>query len=335
LPEFTEELRDRFLEVQAMRNAAVAKAKGEPAPWGGEDEGGGVMGATTGISWCDATFNPWRGCTKISPGCAHCYAEAMSVRNPKVLGEWGDHGTRVIASESYWRQPLKWDREAREAGVRRRVFCASLADVFEIRADLVEPRQRLFDTIARTPNLDWLLLTKRPEAATAILQDHVFIPNDDGRWRVSAWEGMKFGLLGNVWLGTTVENQEYADERIPILLQIPAAVRFLSVEPLLGPVDLERVYSTSGGTQHNVGALQPGRISWVICGGESGGKARPFDLAWARSIRDQCKAAGVPYFAKQMGSNAVDGGRRFPTEDRHGADISEFPEDLRIQEFPR
>src|SRR5262245_49606753 len=115
------------------------------------------------IQWTDHTFNVWRGCEKVSPGCAHCYAETMSRRNPAVLGEWGKHGTRVIASEAMWREPLKWDRQARAAGVRKRVFCASLADVFEDRPELVAPRERLFRLIEDTPNLDWQLLTKRPE----------------------------------------------------------------------------------------------------------------------------------------------------------------------------
>src|SRR5690349_6943095 len=121
------------------------------------------MGRDSAIEWTHHTFNPWRGCTKVSAGCAHCYAETWSKRNPKALGIWGDGGTRVIAAEAYWRQPLKWNAAAKAAGERHRVFCASLADVFEDRPELVESRERLLDVIYKTPDLDWLLLTKRPE----------------------------------------------------------------------------------------------------------------------------------------------------------------------------
>jgi protein gp37 len=121
------------------------------------------MGANSKIQWTNHTFNPWRGCSKVSAGCQHCYAEAMSRRNPAVLGEWGPKGTRVVAAEAMWRQPLKWDRDAQAAGVRARVFCASLADVFEDRADLETPRHELLRLIDSTRSLDWLLLTKRPE----------------------------------------------------------------------------------------------------------------------------------------------------------------------------
>lgn len=182
-------------------------------------------------------FNPWRGCTKVSRGCANCYAEAGSKRNPAVLGVWGDAGTRVIASESYWRLPLKWDRQAAKAGERRRVFCASLADVFEDRPELVSPRQRLFRLIGDTPYLDWLLLTKRPENVLRMTHDE-WCPPVPGHVSQNAGDGHSWKWPSNVWLGVSVEDQQRADERIPILLQTPAAVRFLSCEPLLGPLDL-------------------------------------------------------------------------------------------------
>src|SRR5262245_38941981 len=167
--------------------------------------GDALMGKETNIQWCDHTFNPWRGCTKVSPGCQHCYAETLAARNPKVLGVWGPHGTRVIASESMWREPLKWNKKAEIAGVRRRVFCASLADVFEDRPELVEPRYRLWRLIVNTPYLDWLLLTKRPENAGRMLADGGSLP----------------GILGfpSIWLGVSVEDQQRADERIPVLLR--------------------------------------------------------------------------------------------------------------------
>lgn len=228
------------------------------------------------IEWTDHTFNPWVGCTKVSDGCKHCYAEAlMDKRFGRV--EWGVNGTRKRTSAANWRDPLKWNRDAQAAGIRQRVFCASLADVFEDRPELAEWRSDLFDLIYSTPHLDWLLLTKRPENVLDMVP---------ANWH--AW------LPANVWIGTSIENQAAADERIPHLLRIPASVRFLSMEPLLGPVDLDHVVSP--------GSLETLRgVQWVIVGGESGTKARPMHPDWVRSIRDQCQADGVPFFFKQWG----------------------------------
>ena len=173
------------------------------------------MGQNTEIAWTDATFNPWIGCSKVSDGCRNCYAEVDTfARRERARGLelWGPKAARHVTSESYWKQPLKWDREARAAGVRRRVFCASMADVFEDRPDLVEPRQRLSDLVLSTPSLDWLLLTKRPENAARLWLE-AGVTND-------AWSD-------NVWLGTTVEHQAAANKRIPHLLAVPARVRFL------------------------------------------------------------------------------------------------------------
>lgn len=246
------------------------------------------MGAETGIEWCHHTFNPWRGCEKVSPGCANCYAETLSKRNPAVLGVWGANGTRAMAAESYWRQPVAWNREAKTSGERRRVFCASLADVFEDRPDLVDPRSRLMGLIVDTPNLDWLLLTKRPENVMRLIPGQHWPPN--------------------VWLGTSVEDQRRADERIPQLVQTPAAVRFLSVEPMLAAIDIARWFVKGHCPEHHFpGGFCHGpcasdqRVDWVICGGESGAGARPMRPHWARSLRDQCVAAGVPFFFKQWG----------------------------------
>lgn len=284
------------------------------------------MAENSAIEWTHHTFNPWRGCTKVSPGCANCYAERQSKRNPNVLGIWGDGGTRVVASDSYWREPLKWNRAAEQAWERHRVFCASMADVFEDRPELRMPRARLWQLITLTPYLDWLLLTKRPENAMAWCCRWADLDGEScepkmvrgpeltrachpsGRGQIFAdmlesmgepppgcafptfdWmEGPRWWgpVLRNVWIGTSVENQETADERIPKLLACPAAVRFLSIEPLLGPVDL------SPWTDF---------IDWVIVGGESGPKARPMHPDWARSIRDECRAAKVPFFFKQWG----------------------------------
>ena len=234
------------------------------------------MGENSKIEWTDHTFNPWMGCTKVSEGCTFCYAEElMDHRYGKVTR--GPQGTRVRTSAANWRKPLQWDKQAAAQGWRYRVFCASLADVFEDRPDLFGWRRDLFSLLTSTPHLDWLLLTKRPENIMPMLHDI--------GWFIKA---------DNVWFGTTVENQEQADKRIPHLLSVPAKVRFLSCEPLLGPVDLRKCYE---------GEVKQwsGGINWVICGGESGQGARPMHPEWARSLRDQCQAAGVPYFFKQWG----------------------------------
>lgn len=256
------------------------------------------MGKDSAIEWTHHTFNPWRGCTKVSPGCEHCYAERGSKRNPKLLGVWGDEGTRVIAAETYWWQPLRWNELAKAAGERHRVFCASLADVFEDRPELYDPRYRLFELIEGTPDLDWLLLTKRPENIQRM------IPS---KWHEKPQP--------NIWLGTSVEDQQRADERIPHLLKCPAVVRFLSVEPLLGPIRFRRMIADETErdlldgidrttTQHLAVpevTIGVGIIHWVIVGGESGGNARPMHPNWVRSIRDECLAIGPAFFFKQWG----------------------------------
>lgn len=229
-------------------------------------------------SWTQGyTFNPWHGCVKVSPGCANCYALAIDRRFGRAV--WGPAKTtpRMGMSENYWAQPRRWNEAALRDGTRPRVFCASMADVFEEHPGVVEWRKRLWETIGACDAMDWLLLTKRPENIMRL------------------WS---FGLeWPNVWFGTSVENQEQADKRIPELLKVPAKVRFLSCEPLLGPVDLTTDgYLSAGWT----GAVLPG-ISWVICGGESGPGARPMHPDWARSLRDQCVAAGVAFHFKQWG----------------------------------
>lgn len=206
----------------------------------------------------------------------------MDKRFGKV--KWGPTGKRIRTSADYWKQPLRWNHEAATAGERRRVFCASLADVFEAKPDQVDDlrswRFDLWNLIDATPWLDWLILTKRPENVNDIVP---YSYGDDG------WPS-------NIWIGTSVENQEWADKRIPELLNIPAAVRFLSCEPLLGPVDLsEWLWADMPGNP------RLNRIHWVIVGGESGPDARPMHPDWAREIRDQCGEAGVPFFFKQQG----------------------------------
>lgn len=223
------------------------------------------MGQQSTIEWTDHTFNPWWGCTKISPGCTHCYAETWSERYGHDI--WGPRKSRRTFSEQHWQEPLRWNRLATQQGHRMRVFCASMADVFEDNPSIDSERHRLWSLIAETPMLDWLLLTKRPE----------------NMLRFTPW---KDPWPSNIWAMTSVENQEYADERIPTLIQIPTIIRGLSVEPLLGPVDLRPWLN---------------HIQWVIVGGESGREARPINPLWVRDIREQCLTAKVPFFFKQWG----------------------------------
>lgn len=254
------------------------------------------MAENSGIEWTHHTFNPWTGCTKVSPACDNCYAEGWAKRSGHV--EWGPHGARRRTKPGTWAGPLKWNAEARDKGIRYRVFCASLADVFDNHKSILpEWRDDLWDLIARTPHLDWLLLTKRPQNIANMLP----VPFDFER------------MYPNVWLGTTVENQAEADRRIPHLLAVPAKVHFLSCEPLLGPVDLTphlwgRAEPCPGcpedadcdcGTmpRHMLG--EESDIGWVIVGGESGPGARSSDLDWYRGLRDQCAEAGVPFLFKQ------------------------------------
>ncbi len=295
------------------------------------------MGEQTAIQWADHTFNPWRGCTKVSPGCDHCYAEAWSKRNPAQLGVWGDDGSRVIAADAYWRAPLRWDRLAAEAGERHRVFCASLADVFEDRPELERPRERVFETILATPNLDWLLLTKRPELARQVLSSDAWLDAlIDEHWLDDEVGPRASWPLPNVWLGVSAEDQARADERIPILLDTPAAVRFVSYEPALSPVDFTPWLNRPA----RVDEVLP-RVDWVIVGGESGPHARPFDIQWGCVAVDECRKAGVPVFVKQMGAQPIhapehDGATGYAIElsDRKGGDPDEWPEGLRVREIP-
>jgi protein gp37 len=243
------------------------------------------MSANTKIEWADHTYNPWIGCSKVSLGCDLCYAKA----------EWEDRRHRVVWGPGQARSrtktagdPVKWNKHHdtffAEHGRRQRVFCASLADVFD---NAVDPQWRtdLFELILATPNLDWLLLTKRIGNVGNMLP----VPFDFDKH------------YPNVWLGATIVNQEEANRDIPKLLAVPAAKRFLSMEPLLGSVDLTGVWR-----HWNMSACEPGEqpdvmIDWVIAGGESGHGARQSEPCWFRSLRDQCAAADVPFMFKQWG----------------------------------
>lgn len=222
------------------------------------------MAENSSIEWTDDTFNPWWGCTKVSAGCENCYAEAFAKRFGHSI--WGKRAKRRRFTDAHWAKPLRWDEEAAAAGTRRRVFCASMADVFEEQAPTADQR-RLWHLIENTRNLDWLLLTKRPQRIAGVVPPS---------WLRSP--------RPNVWLGTSVESMDVI-ERVDHLREVPAVMRFLSIEPLLGAL-------------HDL-ALDG--IGWVIVGGESGGRARPIHEDWVRAIRDECVAAAIPFFFKQWG----------------------------------
>lgn len=372
------------------------------------------MAENTKIEWCHHTMNPWRGCTKIADGCTNCYADTLSKRNPSVLGIWGPNGTRVKAADAHWKLPVKWNREAecncgaagrgdRECAFcaggcqRPRVFCASLADIFEdwsgdyVREShgcilfrchkcqtdsagnycgkcgnecgatylsLDDLRRDLFALIDATPYLDWLLLTKRPE-------------NICSMWPFEAHRtGSTVSTIvyrPNVWLLTSIATQADADKNIPELLKCRDLVPVLGVsaEPLVGPVNLgpwmaeptpdsyrllSKFYGADGfdesGSQPERAfkLLDPQPLDWIIVGGESGHGARPCSIAWVRSIIEQCKAAGVPIFCKQLGASPVWEPTEFHADieggllnlkDKKGGDWNEWAADLRVRDFPK
>lgn len=261
------------------------------------------MSEETNIEWADSTFNPWEGCTKVGPGCDHCYAETRN--NRFNGGNWGPGAPRRRTSDANWQKPLKWHREAdkffAEHGRRRRVFCASLADLFD--NEVYPPwRADLFRLIYETPNLDWLLLTKRIGNAAEMI-DRAITSAHLKTYGSVPWP------WNHVWLGATVVNQEEADRDIPKLLQTQAATRFISAEPLLGPINLNQLnprdfaYELDAlNPDANQGTFYESRwIDWVIAGGESGPGARPSHPDWFRSLRDQCRAAGTAFLFKQWG----------------------------------
>jgi protein gp37 len=296
------------------------------------------MADHSAIQWTDATWNPTTGCTKISPGCSNCYIE----RTPAFRIAWRrfERGaTDLRLHENRLDQPLHWRKP-------RRVFVNSLSDLFhESVPDTFIAR--VFETMALSARHTFQILTKRPQRMLALVPTFATqhtAPNGSG------WP------LPNVWLGVSVENQHFADERIPLLLQTPAAVRFISAEPLLGSVLLDNgsnswLSCTSTLTDEQYEALSPREqadhccceqfdefgdhfrgLDWVIVGGESGPQSRAFDVAWARSIVRQCHTAAVPVFVKQLGANAIG---TDSLRDKKGGDPNEWPADLRVREFPR
>jgi protein gp37 len=328
------------------------------------------MSDGSAIQWTDATWNPTTGCTKVSPGCAHCYIDTTPPF--RIAGRKFVNGATDLQLHEYrLDQPLHWQKP-------RRVFVNSLSDLFH--QEMPEAfLDRVFAVMALTPAHTYQVLTKRHQRM------HEYLSLPDRRERIgerifrdtggslaqrsaATKNAMKVWPLPNVWLGVSVENQRFADQRIPVLLQTPAAIRFISAEPLLGPVSFRwlRAWPSSP-----LGAaLKPNSIvtneldglrnlDWVIVGGESGPMARPFDVAWARAIVKQCKSARVACFVKQLGAciawppaegilegfiNAelfrrgrdprVDAPYAYQLCDRKGGDPRQWPEDLRVREFP-
>ncbi len=318
------------------------------------------------IEWTDATFNIAWGCAKISAGCKNCYADSLSHRYG--LNVWGLGAPRRTFGAKHWNEPRRWNARAEKEGRRKRVFCSSMCDVFEEHPTIDAEREKLWPLIRETPWLDWQLLTKRADRIAKCL------PTDWGNG------------YANAWLLVSAEDQQCAEERIGYLLRVPAVVHGISYEPAIGPLDVRRwfkrgsvcdcdrggprgTFCAAGWIRCNAGLR---RLNWLIVGGESGPGARPFEVEWARTVAQQCKAAGVPVFCKQLGAHVIDRNDsglegdcdpplrpwhwphgtecedwtndrsrhyqgapvRVLLKDRKGGDPSEWPEDLRIREFP-
>lgn len=354
------------------------------------------MAKETEISWCDSTFNFWEGCTKVSPGCTNCYAEARNNRFHHGKN-WGKGAPRLLRSDAYRKEPRKWEamsyrgrfRQCPECGwrgdvpsdemdcpttgcscagldmfcVRPRVFSASLSDWLDDEVP-IEWLADLLKLIHDTPNLDWQLLTKRPQnwrPRITAAGDHVY---ETGEGPLIAWlaDWGDFNVPPhNVWIGTSVEDKKRADERIPELVKIPARVRFLSCEPLLEAVSLDNyILPTLRDAQeaYQGRSTDYPRIHWTIWGGESGPSARACNIDWIAGGVRECRKADVPSFVKQLGSNAqtsnanlydwpdkrilvdsccIEGfaAAGLRTKNKKGGDMSEWPHELQIREFPK
>ena len=241
------------------------------------------MGETTGISWTDHTFNPWWGCTRVSPGCVNCYAETFDKR---VGGDhWGPGKPRRTFSDKHWNEPLHWDAKAKKDGIKRRVFCASMADVFDVEAPEGQ-RERLWELVRKTPNLIWQLLTKRVEGYENLPPDLLDNPN--------------------VWKGFTAEDQQRYDERWGQMKRWPG-ITWCSYEPAIGPLTMFKVWH---------------KPNWMVCGGESGNGRRPFEETWAVSLLRECRDRDVAFFMKQFGARTPTEGKALIPEHLQ---IQEFP----------
>lgn len=257
------------------------------------------MGNTT-IAWTDRTYNPWIGCQQVTEAeCGDCYALRWARRHGMQV--WGSLSQTPRHLTKTQHDPRRWNAEAQQTGTRLKVFCASLADVFEPHPQVAEARTKLWTLIEETSFLDWQLLTKRPKFITRLVPQ---------TW-LTHWPT-------HVWIGTSVGTQAAVEKRTPYLLDVPAPLRFLSCEPLVERITLTRF-------------LAPRAISWVICGGYSGSQHRPMELAWARSLRDACEEHQVAFFMKQLGSVYA---RVHHLHQWKGEDITEFPPDLRLRQFP-
>ena len=258
------------------------------------------MSKDTRISWATDSFTTHWGCTEVpeSPACEHCYAREFAHRLGFDL--WGNDKPRRFFGDKHWAEPLKWDRIAAKTGQRRRVFVNSMSDTFEGRRDLDAARERLWALIPQCQHSDFLLLTKRPQNILRM------VPRE---W-LSKWPA-------NVWAGTTVETQRWAEIRLPFMERIPAPVIFVSAEPLIEALNL-RPYLHF--------------LKWVVIGGESGHGARRMDPAWARDLISQCRETGVAAHFKQKGDVLA---RELECKDRSGKDPEEFPVEFRVQEFPK
>lgn len=344
------------------------------------------MAEKTNIPWCDHTWNPWRGCAEVSPGCENCYAREQAKRNPRTLGVWGPYGMRAMAAESSWHQVALWNEKAKQAGVIRRVFLGSMMDFFEdyqgavtlssgypmwcdppkpngsVLTRLDDLRKRAFGVIDRCQNLDFLIVTKRPENIRRMwvprgVEEYLPVPSV---FHCGDYAGVR---RRNVWLLASVENQEQAERRIPELLECRdlSPLLGLSCEPLLGPLDLSWwLFPECDGLEEDCESGRcncepPSLLDWVIVGGESGRNARPCDVEWIRSLVGQCKAAETACFVKQLGANIVDHeataaygcakekcwpisvssvGHKILLRHPKGANQTEWPEDLRVRQFP-
>ncbi len=272
------------------------------------------MGKTTKIGWTHHTFNIVWGCSKVSEGCWNCYAETWAARCGMKL--WGTLAPRRTFGDKHWNEPRAWNKAAAEAGERRRVFCSSMADVFEDHPTLVAEREKLWQLIEETPWLDWLLVTKRPENVDAMMP---------ARWR-GKWPH-------NVWLGFTGENQKRFDDRWVEVENVGRAnqisVLFCSMEPMLERIDIEIALDDE------CDGKWLRTLDWLIIGGESGGKARPFDVEWLDDILDQLDGLDVPVFVKQLGSNPTRAGAPLELDHPKGEDPHEWPSHFCRREFPK
>jgi protein gp37 len=278
------------------------------------------MAENSNIQWTHHTFNAWIGCIRKTEGCVLCYAEILAASRMSHFGKlWGPNSDRHRTTDNYWKQPFKWNRKAKALGERHRVFLGSMMDFFEDNPKVILMRKEMWEIIRQTPDLDWLILTKRPENIIK------FLPEDWG----NGWH--------NVWIGTSYTGEK-DKQMINDLVNAPAYLRFLSMEPLLGATDITNVKRKDGSFYNPLEGL----IDWVILGGESGSKekSRPCNVNWMKKVVRDCKEFKVPVFVKQLGTNPVYPSKAtsnlepFPVSSKKGDIVEEFPEELRVMEFP-